>query len=363
MKKIRDFVKFQGALKHLAFDPKNSKGRRRKNDEDLKLYGKSVNPFQLDVEKIRLSMPFRRLSDKTHVFPPDNPNITNRLTHTIDVVSASSFLSLILGLNQFLVRAIAYGHDIGHCPFGHLGERIIGNIAEREFSHAFMGVIVAEKIARDGKGLNLSYETLQGILSHSRGADNIELSDGVSQEASILAISDKVANTFANLDDAVKVGEIREIDVPKELLTIFGKTRRERIANTCYAIVRECSEQGCVSFSQSEEAQKFIALRKWMYKNVYQVLDEGYGRKRKEKYLYRLHEILPNDILLEDINIYLLLVILTDSEAITLSQKRYGNIEIEKLGFYDIVKNLSKAAKKTNVFEYDLNPKNFSVCV
>ena len=142
-------ITFKGSLSDKAFISSKSIGRRFNNDNDL-MYD-FLDPFFLDREKIRLSKSYRRLADKTQVFPTDlHSNVRNRLIHTNDVVNLASLFANILGLNVYLAEAIAYGHDIGHTPFGHLGERLICDLSKKEFTHNVMSVVVAQKVERKG---------------------------------------------------------------------------------------------------------------------------------------------------------------------------------------------------------------------
>jgi dGTPase len=147
MNNKKNFSDYKGSLSSMAFNSNNSLGRRYKNDMDS-VYN-FLDPFFLDREKIRLSKSYRRLADKTQVFPLNlyiNSHIRNRLIHTNDVVNLSAIFSNILGLNVYLSEAIAYGHDIGHTPFGHLGERLIQNLSGKNFTHYVMSVVIAQKI-------------------------------------------------------------------------------------------------------------------------------------------------------------------------------------------------------------------------
>jgi len=360
MKKIIDFKQFEGVLRHLAFDSKNSQGRRYEEDEEISLYGDFYDPFQLDIEKIRLGKFYRRLNDKTQVFPPEkHANIRNRQSHTNEVVSLSSFVASVLGLNKNLTEAIAYGHDIGHTAFGHLGERIISDISGKKFSHAVMSVVAAQSVERNGKGLNLCFETLIGMLNHPRGGKEMKILNDFSKEASLDMVSDKIAYIFSDLNDAFKVGCLQESNAPMALIREFGKNQRERIATTAYALIKESSEQGNISFSLSDKAVKFAELRAWMYKNVYHQLDIGYNRLEKEKYLKRLFRLFPQDILFENIDPLFLLSILTDSEAKKLATMRYSRINKSILGFAEIALGLNGGGREIDIFNHDLNVKDF----
>lgn len=351
----KNIVDFKGSLSNKAFISSNSLGRRFDNDIDL-IYD-FLDPFFLDREKVRLSKSYRRLADKTQVFPPDlHSNVRNRLIHTNDVVNLASLFANILGLNIYLAEAIAYGHDIGHTPFGHLGERLICDLSGRKFAHNVMSVVVAQKIERKGLGLNLSYETLEGILNHSRGAGDMNINSYVTEESNLVMFSDKIAYTFSDLNDAIRIGYINESKLPK-IVKHFGKNQRERILKVSYDLIKESSEEGKVSFSKSETSKKFSELRNWMYENVYFILDvEDYRIKIYNE--LKVISLFVSDYFKGGINPYLVISCMTDSEVRKFSSHlNNGGIKDFKYGFIEIINNL--LGKEINIFTPDLNKENF----
>lgn len=365
MKEKFDFLKYQGALSHLAFDPAKSLGRRYEDDEEIGLYGNVFDPFRLDMEKIRSSKSFRRLANKTQVFPPDkHPNIRNRLVHTDDVVSVSIIASDILGLNSNLAGAIALGHDIGHTAYGHLGERMITNISGQKFSHAVMGVVSAQCIERSGLGLNLTYEVLEGILHHTRGGGEMNISNHLPQENSLVMLADKIAYTSADLNDAIRVGYINRNNVPKEFLSLISKTQREFTARVLFALVGESAEAGFVSFEKSEVAQSFSALREWMYQNIYYQLDSEEYREKLGLDFSEMSGFFHNSPLLKPFDSYLPMALMTDVEA---DAFRWDNREPgqfspaeqrTEFGFAEIIDRLPKN-KTIDIFHPDLRKEDF----
>jgi dGTPase len=355
MKNNKILSDYKGALKSLAFKPRNSLGRRYYDDSDI-MYN-VLNPFFLDREKIRLSKSYRRLADKTQVFPPAlHSNIRNRLIHTNDVVNLASIYAEVLGLNVNLAEAIAYGHDIGHTPFGHLGETLIRDLSGKNFAHNVMSVVVAQKIERRGKGLNLTYETLEGILNHSRGKGELKTNSNISSEATVVMYADKIAYIFSDLNDATKVGFLKYESFP-EIAKYFGKTQRERVANVSFELIKESSEEGKVSFCKSECAQKFADLKSWMYDNVYHVLDKQEYRDKTKGEM----EIIISFILNKfngQIDPYLAISCMTDSEVKTLFKEiNDGNTEKLNYGFFEIITNFSN--KEIDIFSADLNKSDF----
>lgn len=351
---IKNIVEFKGSLSNKAFISRNSLGRRFDNDIDL-VYD-FLDPFFLDREKIRLSKSYRRLADKTQVFPPDlHSNVRNRLIHTNDVVNLASLYSNILELNVYLAEAIAYGHDIGHTPFGHLGERLICDLSGKKFAHHVMSVVVAQKIERKGLGLNLSYETLEGILNHSRGAGDMNINSSVTEESNLVMFSDKIAYTFSDLNDAIRVGYINEAKLPK-IIKHFGKNQRERILKVSYGFIKESSEEGKISFSRSETSKKFAELRSWMYENVYFTLD---GEDYRNKIYDELKEIsffIQNNFN-GKIDPYFAISCMTDSEVKNLFKDINNGGVKNNYGFNEIIVNF--LYKKVDIFDPDLKKEYF----
>jgi len=352
---INNVVHFSGSLSNKAFISGNSLGRRFDNDADSPY--SFLDPFFLDREKIRLSKSYRRLADKTQVFPPDlHSNVRNRLIHTNDAVNLVSLYANILGLNVYLAEAIAYGHDIGHTPFGHLGERLICDLSGKKFAHHVMSVVVSQKIERKGLGLNLSYETLEGILNHSRGSGDMNINSSVTEESNLVMFSDKISYTFSDLNDAIRVGYISKSKLPK-IVKYFGKNQRERILKVSYDFIKESSEEGKISFSKSETSRKFADLRSWMYENVYFILDV-------EDYRIKIYNDLKNiSLFLSDyfkgkVNPYLAIACMTDSEVRKFSAHlNNGGIKDLNYGFIEIVNNL--LGKKIDIFDPDLKKEYF----
>lgn len=355
MKDKWNFSDYKGALSRVAFKSENSLGRRFRNDPDSIYY--FLDPFLLDTEKIRLSKSYRRLADKRQVFPPDlHSNVRNRLIHTNDVVDLALIFSNILGLNSNLAEAIAYGHDIGHTPFGHLGERLIQNLSGKNFAHHVMSVIVAQKVERKGKGLNLTYETLEGILNHSRGAGEMKVNNNVTEEATLVMYADKIAYTFSDFNDALRVGYLKEKSLPK-IIKYFGKNQRERIAKTSLEFIKESGEEGKVSFSKSECSRRFAELRSWMYDNVYHTLDSESSRIEIYNGLKGIASFFE-DYFNGKIDPYFAISCMTDSEANDMfKQINNGRVIHLNYGFIEIVNNFID--KNLDINDADLNKSDF----
>ncbi len=353
MDKNNVFSRYHGSLVSLAFNSKDSLGRRFCDDTDLAY--NFLDPFFLDREKIRLSKSYRRLADKTQVFPTHlQSNIRNRLIHTNDVVNLSSIFASVLGLNVYLSEAIAYGHDIGHAPFGHLGEKLICQLSRKNFSHNIMSVVTAQKIERKGMGLNLTYETLEGVLTHSRGTGQMKINSNVTEEATLVMYADKIAYTFSDLNDALRVEVLNEKFLPC-VVKYFGDNQRERISKISFDFIKESSEEGRISFSKSESAIKFAELRTWMFENVYLVLDKEDYRKKTLASVKKIIKFMDNGYL----DPFLAIACMTDSEVLDLSKKlslKNKNLELN-YGFIEIIDNFW--GKHIDIFTPDLNKKDF----
>ncbi len=204
---------------------------------------------------------FRLLGLKTQVVTsPHDPFIRNRMTHVMEVVACATVLAEILGLNTDLTHAIALGHDIGHVPFGHPGEHFLAKaMGRKEFCHEVLGPLVAQKIERRGSGLNLTFETLDGMMRHSGNTAR----EGMTPEAWVVRYADKLAYIFHDWNDIKRMG----YPVPAELVSLmheFGANQRERTSTAMSALIEESADCGHVSFKHSPLAQKFEQLRSLM---------------------------------------------------------------------------------------------------
>ncbi len=248
---------------------KGTLGRRYLENEDVLI----ENPFLNDFVKIINSKAYRRLGYKTQVFPlPENPHVRTRAVHTQEVIGLAATIAEKLGLNQELCLAIAAGHDIGHTPYGHWGESVLKNLRKQErkkpFLHQVNSVVVAQHGERKGKGLNLTYETLEGILYHSRGGGELATDDEKPAEYSAVMFADKIAYTLSDLNDAIRYGHVAENNLPPAALAL-GRNQRERTNTVIRALVKESHDKKQVQFKESEIARQFEELRSFMYREVY----------------------------------------------------------------------------------------------
>ncbi len=219
--------------------------------------------FQRDRDRIIHSKSFRRLKNKTQVFfSPEGDNYRTRLTHTLDVSQISRSIARALSLNEDLTEAIALGHDLGHTPFGHAGERTLNKLSPNGFNHNEQSLRVVEVLENEGKGLNLTYEVKDGIVNHKMSLKPSTL------EGRAVSLSDWIAYINHDIDDAVRGGILKEESLPKSPIKILGKTSRERINTMISAIYEESKDKPIVEMeSKVFEATK--ELRAFMFEKVY----------------------------------------------------------------------------------------------
>jgi dGTPase len=240
--------------------------RRAKPDEDCGLR----TPFQRDRDRIVHSKAFRRLKHKTQVFvAPEGDHYRTRLTHTLEVTQVSRTVARALRLNEDLTEAIGLGHDLGHPPFGHIGEDVIDRCLRerfgpgRRFRHHEHSLRVVERLERDGAGLNLTDAVRDGILCHSGRAPQPRTLEG-----RIVRLLDRVAYINHDIDDAVRAGVLDEADLPREPIAILGATGSKRIDALVHDVVEQSERAG--EIAQGERAGRAMsALRTFMFEHVY----------------------------------------------------------------------------------------------
>jgi len=224
-------------------------------------------PFQRDRDRIAHSKAFRRLKHKTQVFiAPEGDHYRTRLTHTLETCFIARTVARALGLNEDLTEAIGLGHDLGHPPFGHLGETALDNALKERggagFHHNEHSLRVVERLERDGRGLNLTEQVRDGILNHTGSLKPATL------EGRVVRLVDRVAYINHDIDDAVRAGVIGEEDLPAEQIERLGPTGSLRIDALVRDIVERSREAGDIV--QSEEmGGAMLRLRKFMFDRVY----------------------------------------------------------------------------------------------
>jgi dGTPase len=240
-----------------AFFSKDTKGRANP-DEECNIR----TPFQVDRDRIIHSQSFRRLKHKTQVFlSPKGDYYRTRLTHTLEVSQIARTIAMALRLNENLTEAIALGHDLGHTPFGHAGERALDKICPLGFKHYEHSVRVVEKLEKHGRGLNLTYEVKDGIMRHTNGPLPKTL------EGQIVRIADKVAYINHDIEDAKRAGILRDEDIPKEAMLYIGDTHAKRINKLVTSIIENSTDK---LIKMDEETDTYFnLLHRFMYDTVY----------------------------------------------------------------------------------------------
>ena len=271
-------------LSQLAFMSSESKGRTV--DEEQDLYD---TPFEVDVKRILSSNAYRRLNGKTQVFTlPRFYDVRNRLIHTQNVARLSTKVARELGLNEDLSAAIAYGHDVGHPPGGHKGERILSKILGRPFRHQENSVVMLNK-----EGLNLTYEVLDGILKHSCGMERVnscELPE--TKEGLVVVYVDKGEYIFHDIEEACRAGIISMDNLPLSSLKTFGRKLPERIENYIESLID--ASLGSSNIKLPDEVYGvFEELREFMYKYVYRDIRIATEEDKFGRGLLELYERLP----------------------------------------------------------------------
>ena len=224
-------------------------------------------PFQRDRDRIVHSKAFRRLRHKTQVFvDPEGDHFRTRLTHTLETAGIARGVARALQLNEDLVEAIGLGHDLGHPPFGHAGEQALDEVLRergaRGFRHNEHSLRVVERLERDGRGLNLTWEVRDGILKHT-GPDEPETLEG-----RIVRIVDRVAYINHDIDDALRAGVLKQEDLPQLEIRTLGETGSRRIDTLVHDLVETSAQVGDIE--QSDEiGGAMLSLREFMFENVY----------------------------------------------------------------------------------------------
>ncbi len=218
--------------------------------------------FQRDVDRITHCKSFRRLKHKTQVFlQPEGDHYRTRLTHTLEVARLARTVARALKLNEDLTEAIALGHDLGHTPFGHAGERALNRIHPGGFRHYEQSLRVVDLLERDGRGLNLCYETRIGILNHTHGAPDD------TREATAVRLCDRIAYINHDLDDAIRAGLLTDEEVPEKIRMGCGTRNSARINSFISDLIAN-SPDGVLRMSP-EMQELFEYFHSFMYSDIY----------------------------------------------------------------------------------------------
>jgi dGTPase len=249
----------------------DTRGRERPDPED------DMRPaYQRDRDRLLHCKSFRRLKGKTQVFlAPRGDHYRNRLTHTLEVAQVGRSIARALRLNEMLVEAMVMGHDLGHTPFGHAGERLLSEVVPGGFHHVLQSVRVVEVLEKDGAGLNLTVEVRDGILRHSKGKGGVLMrgsgAKAMTLEAEIVRLADVIAYVNHDLDDAVRAGLLTEGDVPAGIRHALGGRHSERLATLIRDVIVHSDLDGGGHIELSPEIHEaLLALRDFLYARVYE---------------------------------------------------------------------------------------------
>jgi len=253
-----------------------SKGRERDEPQD-----RLRTCFQRDRDRIVHCKAFRRLKHKTQVFiAPEGDHYRVRLTHTLEVAQIARTAARALRLNEDLTEAIALGHDLGHTPFGHLGEQAITPFLERPFRHNEESLRIVDHLENDGRGLNLTWEVRDGILHHPWS-----MPASSTLEGRVVRLADRIAYVNHDVDDAVRAGVLEEGELPREAVEVLGRTHGERIDTLVTDLVEHSADSPEISLSEAV-FQALDVLRDFMFEHVY-LRDEARSEQEKAIALVR----------------------------------------------------------------------------
>src|SRR5436189_4571837 len=250
----------------------DSRGRLRPEAED------DVRPaFQHDRDRIIHSKAFRRLKHKTQVFfSPAGDHYRTRLTHTLEVSQISRTIAKVLQLHEELTEAIALGHDLGHTPFGHAGERVLDELIPGGFNHYQQSLRIVDVLENDRQGLNLTWEVRDGIAHHSKGKGGSPVGMPPSQrsktlEGQIVRVADLTAYVNHDIDDAQRAGILRAEDLPKHAIDLLGKTSSERIGRMVRDVVEATFSGNLSEIRMSPDVlNATLELRTFLFSAVYE---------------------------------------------------------------------------------------------
>jgi dGTPase len=233
--------------------------------------------FQRDRDRIIHTKAFRRLKHKTQVFfSPAGDHYRTRLTHTLEVSQIARTMAKVLRLHEELTEAIALGHDLGHTPFGHAGERVLQKLSPSGFNHYEQSLRIVDVLERDRQGLNLTWEVRDGIARHSKGKHGLPVGAPPDQRASTLEgqlarVADIVAYVNHDVDDAIRAGLLDEAQLPADAIAVLGRTTSERIGRMVSDAVRETLAAATSEIRMSTEMlEATLSLRDFLFAAVYE---------------------------------------------------------------------------------------------
>ena len=251
----------------------DSRGRLHPEPED------PIRPaFHRDRDRIVHSKAFRRLKHKTQVFfAPTGDHYRTRLTHTLEVSQIARTIAKVLQLNEELTEAVALGHDLGHTPFGHAGERVLNDLAPGGFSHYAQSLRIVDVLEQDGRGLNLTWEVRDGIAKHSKGKQGAPVGAdpehrGVTLEGQVTRVADIIAYVNHDIDDALRAGILDVSDLPQASVGVLGSTSSQRIGRMVTDVVQRTLANGNpAEMRMSQDVLRAtLDLRAFLFDAVYE---------------------------------------------------------------------------------------------
>ena len=260
------------ALAPQAARSADSRGRLRAEPED------DVRPaFQHDRDRIIHSKAFRRLKHKTQVFfAPAGDHYRTRLTHSLEVSQIARTIAKVLRLHEELTESIALGHDLGHTPFGHTGERVLDSLIPGGFNHYEQSLRIVDVLENDGQGLNLTWEVRDGIARHSKGREGSPVGLDPSRRAAtlegqIIRVADLIAYVNHDIDDAMRAGMLKASNLPGSAVKALGATSSARIARMVKDVVTETQNAGLTEIRMSEPVlEATLTMRSFLFDAVYE---------------------------------------------------------------------------------------------
>jgi len=266
--------------------------------------------FQRDHDRILHSKSFRRLADKTHVYAEKRTDHDRtRLTHSLEVAQVGRTIARALKLNSDLVEAISLGHDIGHSPWGHSGEKALDSVyreydEDAHFHHALQSYRIATELEKNGKGLNLTFEVLDGIKNHSKGSQDwaAGVTKNITLEGQIVALADRIAYSSHDIDDAIRKGLLNINDFPPNVIKLLGDKHSSRLSNMIFDVIYESQNLDVITMSK-EMTEVTNELKNFMYDHLY--LTQSIAPQMRAyindviQYLFHYYMANPHEVSLE----------------------------------------------------------------
>ncbi len=284
MSVLEELLEREKKLHKKAARSKDSKRINKENPSPVR------TEFQRDRDRILHSKSFRRLKHKTQVFiSPEGDHFRTRLTHTLEVSQIARTIAKALNLNEDLTEAIALGHDLGHTPFGHMGEKVLSELSPKGFRHYEQSLRVVEKLEYNGSGLNLTDKVKEGILKHSKGLGEIVSTKDEklpsTLEGQIVRISDIIAYVNHDLDDSIRAGILTDLSIPESVKKNLGTDFAGRIDTIVTDIILRTRDKDLDFITMSPDIYKeLILLREFLYEKVY-LRKESEGERNKIRHI------------------------------------------------------------------------------